>query len=187
MRSATPKGSEPTSRLRAWRARRTRATGVRRSRGRVLLTAALACIVCGLVGTASILLTPRPAISSAPSVDVSDLEPGSFKFARHPVEGPAGSAFARSDILLIRRDDGAIVAYNLPLKDGLRHASNGDQALWPCRRIDVVRRVIECESEGNREHRISRWDLAGRGITPTWSKLGAVTGHEESGMFLLHP
>jgi hypothetical protein len=153
------------------------------------VTAALACIVCGLVGTVSILLTPRPATSSAPSVDVSDLEPGSFKIARHPVEGPSGSAFARSDILFIRRDDGTIVAFDFPLKDGIRHASHRDQPLWPCQRIavDVVRRFIECESDSSPEHRLSRWDLAGRGITPSWSRLGEVTGHEESGMFLLHP
>lgn len=160
-----------------------------KARGRILLTSALACIVCGFVGTVSILLTPRPATSSAPSVDVSDLEPGSFRFARHPVEGPAGSAFARSDILFIRRDDGAIVAFHLPLKDGVRHASNGDQVLWPCQRlaVDVVRRIIECESDSSRDGRLSRWDLAGRGITPSWSRLGEVTGHEESGVFLLHP
>ena len=153
------------------------------------MTTALACIVCGLVGTISILLTPRPVVSSAPAVDVSDLETGSFKFARHPVEGPAGSAFAKSDILFIRRDDGEVVAFHLPLKDGVRYASDGSQPLWPCQRIavDVVRKVIECESDGNRDQRISRWDLAGRGITPAGSKLGEVTGHEESGMFLLHP
>jgi hypothetical protein len=153
-------------------------TGSNRSRGRVLLTMALACIVCGLVGTASILLTPRPAISSAPSVDVSDLEPGGFKVARHPVEGPAGSEFAQMDVLFVRQDNGKIVAFGLPVQ----------KSASPCQRlaVDVARRVIECETDSGGNPHVNRWDLDGRGITPTWSKLGEVTGHEESGMFLLH-
>ncbi len=164
----------------------------RKSRGRVMLTAALACVAFGLVGIASILLTPRPAVSSAPSVDVSGIESGAFAFVRHPVDGPSGSASAKADILFIRRSGGALLAFHVPVKDGVRHAPDGSSRhpMWPCRRFEanVTRGQIECESDDvSAKPRISLWDFEGRGIAPTRAHLEKVTGHEESGAFLIHP
>jgi hypothetical protein len=160
----------------------------RRQHGRVLLVTAAACVVCGLVATVSVLLTPRPAVSSAPSVDVSDLEPGHFKFVRHPVRGPAGREHA--DILFVRLANDSLAAFRFPSKDGQRHAPDeSSRPLWPCRRIDVqvARARIECESDLGNDVRVSQWDFEGRGVERTWSRLEKVTGHEEAGTFLIHP
>lgn len=158
-------------------------------RGRIVVGAAIACIVCGLIATASIMLTPKPAVSSAPSIDVSELRPGHYTFARHPIE--SSGIHGRSDILFIRGNDSIVIAFLIPLKDGVRHAPDSYPARpdWPCQRLDaqVSRGVIECESVVNGEPRIAQWDLSGRGVAPTWTRLEQVTGHEESGTFLIHP
>jgi hypothetical protein len=161
----------------------------RTNRGRIVIGAAVACIFCGLIATASIMLTPKPAVSSAPSVDVSELASGQYTFSRHPIEG--AGIHAQSDILFIRGGDDKLLAFHIPLKHGVRHAPDNNplQPGWPCQRLEaqVSRGLIECESVLNGEQRTARWDLSGRGIAPTSTKLGHVTGHEESGAFLIHP
>ncbi len=161
----------------------------RTDRGRIVIGAAVACIVCGLIATASIMLTPKPAVSSAPSVDISQLEPGEYRFLRHPIEG--SGIHAKADILFIRRGDDKLLAFHIPLKDGVRHAPDNNplQPGLPCQRLDAQasRGIIECESIVNGERRTARWDLSGRGVAPTSTMLAQVSGHEESGSFLIHP
>jgi hypothetical protein len=104
------------------------------------------------------------------------------------VRGPAGLEHA--DILFVRLANDSLAAFLFPLKDGQRHAPDeSSRPLWPCRRLDVqvAQARIECDADLGSEVRLEAWDFDGRGIERTWSRLVKVTGHEESGTFLIHP
>ena len=153
----------------------------------ILIASGVVLALGMLVMVASMLGPSAKTLAESPRVAVSDLPPASFKFVRHPVEGPRESPWEHVDVLLIRKPDGKLSALYIPLKDGKRYLPEARpwEPAHRCEKIepDFNSAAIYCR-DLTQTQPVRRWSLDGEKLQSGGTSLERVVGREESGDFV---
>lgn len=135
-------------------------------------------------------LQPNTASDAAlPRIATSGIAPETFVYSEAIATRLAGES---ADMLLVRLGDGRLMAWYVPVRDGLHHLP--DMHWWrpgrPCRdlRPDFQARQIACADKNLPDEiaRQFRWTLEGKALNPSIPDMAPMPGVEESGFFVLY-
>lgn len=143
-----------------------------------------------LVGVGWLVVRGPDETQALPSLRVSDLPPGSFKWSDAPVPPPGvgSEQAARLKLLVLRDASGRVHAFYLPATDGKASVPTGGDALLPgipCedfapdfRTQDIACRQAATGFDFALHH---RWSLTGDNLTGGAPNLRRADGRETAG------